>query len=194
MKNIMPNKLSKFLIVIGVGILLICYQLFHTNKFFYIHYLAVFSFFISLSIGAAFLVVLQFLTRGGWGVIVRRVPEHLMSMLPLFALFFIPILFGVDSIFEWLDPYHIKHDVLIQKKMAYLNLPFFIIRNIFYFITFSIIGSMYWRLSIAQDTSSDNEESYTITRLLQRRAPLYQSNFLYFSCLIYETLLFSKLE
>ena len=31
------------------------------------------------------------LTRAGWGVVIRRIPEHLMSLLPIYALLFIPI-------------------------------------------------------------------------------------------------------
>ena len=57
-----------------------------------------------------------------------------MSLLPIFSLFFIPILFGLDYIFEWLDPMdHIATDYLVQKKLPYLNLPFFIIPQYFLF-------------------------------------------------------------
>ena len=147
------DRIFKLLLFAGIGLL---GYLFYNNyllKDFYINYLSVYSFFISASIGAAFLILLMHLTRGGWGVVVKRVPEHLMSLLPFFALLFIPLLFGLDHIYEWLDPAVIAKDYLIQKKLPYLNLTFFIIRNIFYFIVFSVTGYYYWKKSVTQDNA-----------------------------------------
>ena len=107
-----------FKLLLGFGVIFTT-GLFYTqkaNQNFFIDYLTVFSFFISVSIGAAFLILLMHLTRGGWGVVIKRVPEHLMSLLPIFSLMFIPILFGLDYIYEWLDPAIIAKDYLIQKK------------------------------------------------------------------------------
>ena len=72
-------------------------------------------------------------------------------------------LFGMDFIFEWLDAEHIAHDPLIQKNSTYLNLPFFVVRNIIYFIIFSAVSSYYWKLSIRQDNST-KEEANNITK------------------------------
>ena len=166
MSNITDRIFKSFLIV---GIALLGY-LFYVNKVssdFYINYLGVYSFYISASIGAAFLILLMHLTRGGWGVVVKRVPEHLMSLLPIFALLFIPLLFGLEHIYEWLDADVIAKDYLIQKKLPYLNLTFFIIRNIFYFIVFSITGYYYWKKSVKQDTAK-KEEAEEITKTLQK--------------------------
>ncbi|MEM9252298.1 MAG: hypothetical protein AAGB29_08115 [Planctomycetota bacterium] len=46
---------------------------------------------------------------------------------------------------------------LVEKKLAYLNTGFFIIRMIFYFAVWIILGSLYWRWSVQQDTSHDPE-------------------------------------
>ncbi|MGC6367678.1 MAG: hypothetical protein ACON35_06745 [Candidatus Marinamargulisbacteria bacterium] len=165
------DRIFKLLLFAGIGLL---GYLFYNNyllKDFYINYLSVYSFFISASIGAAFLILLMHLTRGGWGVVVKRVPEHLMSLLPFFALLFIPLLFGLDHIYEWLDPAVIAKDYLIQKKLPYLNLTFFIIRNIFYFIVFSVTGYYYWKKSVTQDNAK-KEDVNQITKSLQRKSPI----------------------
>lgn len=171
MTNSFLNKVLKVLLVSGIFGLL---SLFYKNRSsgpFYLDYLSVYGYFISLSIGATFLILLMYLTRAGWGVVIKRVPEHLMSLLPIYALLFIPILFGLDHIFEWLDPSHIAHDPLIQAKLPYLNLEFFVARNILYFVVFSVVSSYYWKNSIRQD-NSNKEESIEITRNLQRKSPL----------------------
>lgn len=146
--------------------------LFKNSHDFFTHYMSVFSFYISLALGAAFFVVLTYLTRAGWHTAVKRIPEHIMSTLPIFALLFIPILFGVEHLFEWLNMDHVARDPLIQHKQPYLNLPFFIIRNIFYFISWAVIGTYYWRLSIQQDDAINQCVQEHTNKQLQRRAPI----------------------
>jgi hypothetical protein len=168
------NFLTKFLKISLVSGIIGLLTLFYNNRSsgpFYLDYLSVYGYFISLSIGATFLILLMYLTRAGWGIVIKRVPEHLMSLLPIYALLFIPILFGLDHIFEWLDPSHIANDPLIQAKLPYLNLEFFVIRNIVYFVVFATISSYYWKNSIRQD-SSNKETSIEITKNLQRKSPL----------------------
>ncbi|MEM1207887.1 MAG: hypothetical protein AAGI54_01345 [Planctomycetota bacterium] len=46
---------------------------------------------------------------------------------------------------------------LVEKKLAYLNVPFFLIRCVFYFVVWSVLGGLYWRWSVRQDASSDPE-------------------------------------
>jgi len=159
------------MLIIGITLLVgLCYN-HRSNSNFYLDYLNVYAYFISLSIGATFLILLMNLTRAGWGVVVRRVPEHIMSLLPIFALLFIPLLFGLDYIFEWLSPHVIATDYLVQKKLPYLNLTFFIIRNIIYFIVFSVVSSYYWKRSINQD-NANSKDAMELTKSMQRKAPL----------------------
>ena len=132
-------------------------------------------YFLSLALGATFFILLHTLTRGGWGVAVKRIPEHIMSTLPIFALLVLPLLFGVDHIFEWLHPDVIANDPLIQVKTPYLNLPFFIIRNIIYF------GSWAGTLLLEKKSNKIIQITQKKTIKLQviyKESPLYQ--FLYY--------------
>lgn len=168
-----PSLLKYFKLALFSGIisLLAIFYFNKENTNFYLDYLSVFSYFISLSIGATFLVLLMHLTRAGWGVVVRRIPEHLMSLLPIYALLFVPILFGLDTIFEWLNPDVIATDYLVQKKLPYLNLTFFIIRNIIYFTVFAIVSRYYWVRSVRQD-SVKKADGLQLTKNMQRRSPI----------------------
>lgn len=166
------KNLSKLTLLSGVLLLISLFYSNKTNFDFYINYLSVFSYFISISIAGAFFITLCYLSKAGWVAAVKRVPEYFMSLLPLFALLFIPLLFGLDYIYEWLDPEKIANDYLIQKKLPYLNMTFFIIRNIFYFAVFSIISLFYWKNSIKQDTLVKKKDIENITIKLQNKAPI----------------------
>ena len=85
------DKFAKFSIILGIVTIVTLFLQNKSNQTFFIDYLSVFTFFISASIGATFLILLMYLTRAGWETIVKRVPEHLMSLLPIFSLFFILI-------------------------------------------------------------------------------------------------------
>ncbi|NQY73663.1 MAG: hypothetical protein HRT90_02765, partial [Candidatus Margulisbacteria bacterium] len=68
---------------------------------FYFSYLTVYMFFLSITLGGFFFVIIQHLSRAGWSVTVRRIPEQFMKLLPLMALLFLPILFGLHELYHW---------------------------------------------------------------------------------------------
>lgn len=112
---------------------------------------------ISISLGCMIFVLLQHLTRAGWSIAVRRVPELAMAAMPLFVLLFIPIAFFAQDIFSWADVS--SHDSVLKAKAPYLNLPFFLIRSFVYLIAWTLIGVWFYRRSIGQDKSQKASDS-----------------------------------
>jgi len=55
------------------------------KQHFFFSYLMAFMFFLSISLGAMFFVLIQHVTRAGWSVLVRRVAEVLMKNVILMA-------------------------------------------------------------------------------------------------------------
>jgi hypothetical protein len=92
-----------------------------------------FLFCLGLTMGSLGLLMLQHLTGGEWGLVGRRIFEAAGRTLPLVALFFIPILFGLPRIFLWARPEAVAADHILQMKAPYLNVPFFIGRAVLYF-------------------------------------------------------------
>jgi hypothetical protein len=117
-------------------------------------YLAAFAFFWSLTMGALFFVLLQHLVRAGWSVVVRRLAEAVAMNLPLLALLFLPILFGLRLLYPWADARTVAHDPLLLGKRAYLNAGFFTVRWIVYFGVWSFLALYFWRRSLAQETAA----------------------------------------
>ena len=127
-------------------------------------YLVAFAFFLSVSLGALFFVVLQHLVRAGWSVVVRRVAEALAMNLPLLALFAVPILLGVRGLYEWADPRAVAGDALLRGKQPYLNVPFFAARLAVYFAVFTFLARYFWTRSTTQDRTGDVRLSLQMER------------------------------
>ncbi len=123
-------------------------------------------FFLSLSLGALFFVMVQHLARAGWSVAVRRLAEAAAWTVPVFALLFLPVLAGLDRLFPWTDAEAAAHDHLLQGKRGYLNAPFFVLRAAVYFAVWTLLARYFHRTSVAQDASRDPR----LTVVMQRRA------------------------
>ncbi len=129
-------------------------------------YLVAFLFWLSIALGGLIFVLIQFATRAGWSVAVRRLAEHVMATMPLFALLFVPIVIGAHDLYHWTHKSAVAADALLLKKSVYLNEPFFIARAVAYFLVWSLLAWWFRRKSIAQDKSRNP----AVTRLLQARS------------------------
>lgn len=103
-------------------------------------YLFAFVFFTGLSIGSLALAMVPVLTGGEWGRIVRPQLQAAMHMLPLQALFSLPLLIGVHVIYPWADPLALARDAQLKAQAWYLDPTFFIIRSIIYFTVWFSLG------------------------------------------------------
>lgn len=119
-------------------------------------YLTSFSFFISISLASLFLVMIHHITRSSWGTTLRRIPETFSSYLWVFALLFIPILLGMSTLYGWTqEQYSPFYEGLREYKSPYLNVTFFVIRNIIYFAIWSFLGYKLYNNSIKMDETGD---------------------------------------
>jgi len=102
---------------------------------FYQSYLMSFLLVLGLTLGSLGLVMLQHLTAGHWGVIIRRPLESATRTLPLIALLFVPIaLFGMKYLYgEWLDPKMLLKAPLSQFQQSYLTRGGYLARAVIYF-------------------------------------------------------------
>jgi hypothetical protein len=133
-------------------------------KQFFFSWLVSFLFFLSLTLGALFFVLIQYAAQGGWGIVVRRIGETIFAMLPVMAALFLPLLFGLHDLFEWSHADAAEHDALLRWKAPYLNVPFFLIRAALYFGIWSFIALLYYRGSSGQDVTGDPGVSARLRR------------------------------
>ena len=110
-----------------------------------------FLFCMGLSMGSLGLLMLQYMSGGQWGLMGRRVFEASSRNLPLVALMFVPLLFGLPNLFLWARPEAVAADHVLQVKQPYLNVPFFIGRAVLYFAVWMLISFLLNKWSAAQD-------------------------------------------
>ena len=127
-------------------------------------------FFLSISLGALFFVMIQQLTRAGWSVVLRRLSEFIsMGVVPLTVLV-LPIvvitLAGNDILYQWANPELVAKDPLLPAKVPYLNSGFFALRYLIYFGSWIFLARFFLNKSVAQDESGDPE----LTLLMERRS------------------------
>jgi len=99
--------------------------------------------------------MIQHITGGAWGIAIRRLLEAGARTIPVMALLFVPIALGLGHLYEWAQPEHVAHDTLLQHKALYLNVPFFLARAVFYFVTWALLARALSRWSLRQDESFD---------------------------------------
>ena len=134
-------------------------------KQFFFSWLVSFLFFLSLALGGLFFVLIQYASQGSWGIVVRRIGESIFTTIPVMAALFLPLLLGMHHLFEWSVPGAADHDALLRWKSPFLNVPFFLIRALIYFGSWSFIAVMYYRQSRGQDATGDPGISARLRRL-----------------------------
>ncbi len=112
-------------------------------------------FWLGIALGCLALMMLHHLTRGAWGLVMRRVLEAAARTLPALALLFLPLAFGLRSLYLWARPDVVAADHLLQAKAAYLNVPFFLLRALLYFLLWGGAAFILSRLSRRQDSTGE---------------------------------------
>lgn len=118
-------------------------------------YLFAYLFYLGIALGSLALLLLQHLTDGAWGLILRRPLEAAVGTLPLLLLFFLPVLLGVWTIYPWAHAGAAAASEHLLHKRAYLNVPAFMLRAGGYFAVWLVLGGLLRRWSRAQDESGD---------------------------------------
>jgi hypothetical protein len=118
-------------------------------------YLVGFTFWTGIALGCLALAMLHQLSGGKWGVVVRRPLEAAAATLPLMALLLLPLLLGLDHVYEWARAEVVAGDHVLQHKSGYLNVPFFIARQVVYFAVWIGLTFLLTRWSREQDRTGD---------------------------------------
>jgi hypothetical protein len=85
----------------------------------------------------------------------RRPFEAAVRTLPFMTILFLPIVFGMHSLYEWSHAGITETDPIIAAKAAYLNTPFFLARQVIYFAIWNLIGFLLTKWSAEHDGTGD---------------------------------------
>lgn len=123
----------------------------------YYSYLTAFMFWLSIGLGGLFFTLLHYLTNARWSLVIRRLSETSMITLPFMAVMFIPILFGMHDLYHWTHYDAVMADSILVKKVAYLNIPFFLVRSAAYFAIWSFLAIYLYKKSSRQDEENPEQ-------------------------------------
>jgi hypothetical protein len=136
----------------GIAGAVLCAIGFFVSPFqFYRSYLWSYLLIVGVSVGSLAWLMLQYLTGGAWGVVIRRPCEAAARTLPLVALMFVPIVIGIPNLYPWSHAKVVAADEILQHKQAYLNVPFFLIRAAIYFAGWILLSRLLNRWSARED-------------------------------------------
>ncbi len=149
--------------LIACGICFFLYRDQYADQFFH-SYLIAFMFVLGLSLGSLGLLMLQHLTGGHWGIMTRRPLESATRVLPVVAVFFLPIaIFGMKHLYgEWLNAPPTGEKSLSDLQKSYLTSNGFLIRAVIYFVIWIGLVLIFNRWSKEQDVNRED-------RALRRR-------------------------
>lgn len=160
------GALPKIFLGVGVaGFAVSLMGLLFSRQQFAFSWLFAFSYFFTISLGCMFWTCLHHATDSDWSVVVRRQLENLASLIPYFAVFFIPIFLSLGILYKWWNITELGEDKLLDLKRGYLNHPFFYIRAVSYFVVLSLISTALKRRSIAQDKDGSVQHSLMMRKL-----------------------------
>jgi hypothetical protein len=117
-------------------------------------YLVAFAYWAGIGFASVLLLAIFHATHARWMTILRRPVEAMASSMLIFIVLVIPIWVGMEHIYSWVKPSpDLPREVLhkLQHKAPYLNVTFFIARNIGYILVASFVGWRLYGLSRRQD-------------------------------------------
>lgn len=117
-------------------------------------------YFVSLAVGAAFFIAIQYVAQAGWSAAFKRVPEAMAAYLPVGGVLFLIMFFGMHSLYHWTHAEAIQTDVLLQHKSPYLNEPFFFIRLILFFGAWIVLTGIMRKISVTEDVEGGTKYFY----------------------------------
>jgi hypothetical protein len=150
------DRIQKRAFVLGIATLIIAVlDGIRVPEQFFRSYLLGFVFWLGFPLGCAAFLMVHHLTGGFWGLPIRRPLEAATRTLPLLTALAFPLLLGLGRLYTWTHANLVAVDAALKFKQPYLNLPFFLARNVIYFAVWWALVRKLNRWSDAQDRTGD---------------------------------------
>ena len=130
---------------------------------FFQSYLIAYIFWVTISLGCLGLAMLHHMSRGAWGIVIRRPLEAAAATIfPLMTVLFVPLLFGLHDLYEWTHEEVMQSSPALEWKLPYLNEPRFLTFTAVYFAAW---GFLAWRLRSLSKRQDETEKGAFFRRL-----------------------------
>lgn len=115
-----------------------------------------FIFWGGIGVGGLGILLLQYLTGGAWGVVIRRTVEACSRTLPIMFVLFLPILLGANYLYAWT---HMGNDPIIIARQPYLNVGWWMFRAVLFFALWGVMAFFLNRWGARQDQATTDEQA-----------------------------------
>jgi hypothetical protein len=110
---------------------------------------------LSVALGALGVYLVHLLSRGAWGLVVRRPLEAAGRTIPALLLFAIPVLLGLGTLYPWADGARVAHDEILRHRQPWMSVPFVVARLVLYFAIWGGLALALSTLSRRQDAGQN---------------------------------------
>ena len=149
------DRLQQRALIIGLAVLALgavgAFAL-HSAAHFLRSYLVGFLFWLGIALGCLAVLMLQHLTGGQWGLVIRRILESAAATLPWTLVLVLPLIVGLHQVYRWSQPGEMPGGPI---NRTYLNPIFFFARMVFYFVSWLAMGYFLVKWSREQDQTAD---------------------------------------
>jgi MFS transporter, NNP family, nitrate/nitrite transporter len=156
-------------VMLGIGVLGFAWGLQFDSARTWVSFLQNAFFFLTLALGAFVFLSINRVANAGWDVAIRRVPEAMMSYLPIGSLAMLALFLGRDYVYEGLRTFFAYNDKPMVFKNAWLSTPFFFLRMAVFLGIWTLLAYLIKRESRLQDKDGD----LTHTRKIKRFAAIF---------------------
>jgi hypothetical protein len=130
-------------------------------KQFFVSYLVGYSYWLGSALGGLVFLMLQYVTGGAWGLLLRRILEASASVVLPLAVLFVPILLGLPFVYEYGQWTPIHTEPKLHQKALWLSAPAVTVKAVLFFACWIVLAYMFRHWSRQQDEGANG-------RLLER--------------------------
>jgi hypothetical protein len=147
--------------VIGiVATLLTIVSVFVSPDHFFRAYLMSYMLWLGVTLGCLAILMLQYLSGGTWGLIIRRQLQAASKNIPLMLAMFIPLMFGLQRLYPWADVNRVASDEILRHRLPVYDIKWWVIRVILYFVAWWVLGAGITRLSELRDRNPGSDYNW----------------------------------
>src|SRR5262245_53166465 len=126
-------------------------------------------FFLTLALGALAFISINRVANAGWDTVIRRIPEAMMSYLPLGSIALLLVFFGREKLYEGLRTTFGYGNRVMLFKNAWLSTPFFFARMFVFLAVWVLLA----RLIRTESKRQDLDANLNHTRKIKRYAAVF---------------------
>ena len=137
-------------VMVLVGVVSFFVTLFRDPALAWKSYVVNWNYFASIAMGGVMVAAVTWMVKAKWNWSVRRIHQSFAAYLPIAFILFLPMLLNLrEDYFPWIEM--MAHDPIVQKKAAWLNVPFLLSRNFVGVLVLFAMGIGFVYLAVRPD-------------------------------------------